>query len=92
MDENDKPVTVEHITRNSAKCLECGDEIESTSVWDMQFCSCKSLAVDGGLEYRKRLYRTGTRWEETSVWTEETKTVGQIMDEMAANGEAIEFF
>jgi len=42
------------IIRNSAKCLKCGDEIESKHRHDFVWCSCKSVAVDGGKAYLKR--------------------------------------
>lgn len=43
------------ITKNAAKCLKCGDIIESKTRHDFVWCSCKSLAVDGGHDYLKRL-------------------------------------
>lgn len=44
------------ILRNRAKCLNCGEIIESKSTHDYQTCSCGSLAVDGGLDYIRRTY------------------------------------
>lgn len=44
-----------NILRNRAKCLLCGDVLESTDVHDLQICSCGALAVDGGLEYIRRV-------------------------------------
>jgi hypothetical protein len=54
---------------NKIKCLRCGDIIESTSVHDFKFCSCGACAVDGGMEY---LRRVGERedWEELSEFEE----------------------
>jgi hypothetical protein len=43
--------------RNRAKCLKCGDIIESKSVHDFVQCSCEEIFVDGGLEY----FRAGAR-------------------------------
>ena len=43
------------ITKNAAKCKRCGDIIESKSTHDFVWCSCKSLAVDGGYEYLRRV-------------------------------------
>lgn len=40
---------------NKAKCKKCGDIIESKTVNDFKRCSCGSIAVDGGLEYLKRI-------------------------------------
>lgn len=57
----------EIIIRNSAKCLDCGDEIVSVHRHDFKYCSCGSLAVDGGDEYLRRVYATDARWEDTSI-------------------------
>jgi hypothetical protein len=43
------------IAINKAKCLKCNDIIESKHVHDFKWCSCKTIAVDGGHEYLKRL-------------------------------------
>ncbi len=51
----DKP----KLTRNAAKCLDCGDVIESKSRHDFVQCSCKRIFVDGGLDYLRRGFRTG---------------------------------
>lgn len=42
------------IIRNAAKCLKCGDTIESTHQHDFVRCSCGNLFVDGGKEYLRR--------------------------------------
>ena len=42
------------ITRNAAKCKECGDVIESKSVHDWVSCGCGAIFVDGGREYLRR--------------------------------------
>ena len=39
------------ILRNIAKCLKCGDIIESTSGYDFVVCRCKSCFIDGGTDY-----------------------------------------
>lgn len=44
------------ITRNSLRCLLCGDEIESTHRHDFKFCSCGAVGVDGGREYLRRVW------------------------------------
>lgn len=59
------------ITRNSIKCNRCGDEIESASVHDFRWCSCGTVAVDGGREYLKRLYKSPGDYEDTSIYTSE---------------------
>lgn len=40
---------------NRIRCKKCGDIIESKSVHDFKYCSCKSVAVDGGHDYLRRL-------------------------------------
>lgn len=45
------------IKRNAAKCNKCGDIIESTHRHDFKWCSCRTVAVDGGLEYIKRCFK-----------------------------------
>ncbi len=46
---------VYRIKPNKIQCKKCGDIIESTDVHDLKYCSCKSVAVDGGPEYMKRI-------------------------------------
>lgn len=52
---------------NQAKCLKCGDVITSSHRHDFATCSCKSLAVDGGSWYTKRLFNRMDEWEDMSV-------------------------
>lgn len=56
------------IIRNSAKCLGCGDEIESTHRHDFVSCSCGDLSVDGGKAYLRRV--VGGGYKDTSVVTD----------------------
>lgn len=44
------------IIKNAIQCKHCGDIIESRSVHDFKFCSCKSCAVDGGHDYLERCF------------------------------------
>ena len=46
------------IKRNAVKCNRCGDIIESTHRHDFKWCSCRTVAVDGGLEYIKRCFKS----------------------------------
>lgn len=39
---------------NRAKCRKCGDIIESKHRHDLVWCSCKTIAVDGGSSYCRR--------------------------------------
>ena len=59
------------IKRNAIRCTHCGDVIESTRVHDFKWCSCKTVAVDGGKLYPKRSFMNSpddfedlTEWEE----------------------------
>lgn len=40
---------------NKIQCKKCNDIIESKNVHDFKWCTCKSIAVDGGLEYLRRV-------------------------------------
>jgi DNA-directed RNA polymerase subunit RPC12/RpoP len=42
------------ILHNKAKCLKCGETVESKSRHDFVYCSCGSIFVDGGKEYLRR--------------------------------------
>lgn len=53
------------ITKNCARCLRCGDIIESQHRHDFQTCSCGNLSVDGGLDYLKRCCLSDD-WEDLS--------------------------
>lgn len=55
------------IIRNSAKCLRCGDEIESKYRHDFQVCSCDNVMVDGGKDYFRRGAADFSLMEDTSV-------------------------
>lgn len=46
------------ITKNAIRCKHCGEVIESTSVHDFKFCSCESVAADGGHDYLRRCFKT----------------------------------
>jgi hypothetical protein len=56
----------ERIIRNSIRCRKCGDEIVSTHRHDFRWCSCGSVAVDGGRAYLKRVGDLDG-WEDTSI-------------------------
>ena len=50
-----KDISNNKILVNKIQCNKCKDIIESKHVHDFQRCSCKSIAVDGGLEYLRRV-------------------------------------
>lgn len=56
------------ILRNSARCLECGEHIVSEHRHHIVRCRCGHLAVDGGLEYTRRVFSREARWEDTSIF------------------------
>lgn len=54
----------DQIVRNRIRCNQCNDIIESRHYHDFVQCSCGSCAVDGGLEYLRRLSRDRDGFEE----------------------------
>ena len=58
------------IKHNKAKCLKCGETLESETVHDFRICSCGNLCVDGGKEYIRRISNT-CEWEDLSEFEEE---------------------
>ncbi len=59
------------IIRNSAKCLDCNEEIESRHRHDFVRCSCGTIAVDGGKDYLKRSYKPDGKWQDSSITVDE---------------------
>ena len=45
---------MDSIIHNRIRCKKCGDVIESFTVHDFKWCSCGSVAVDGGKDYLRR--------------------------------------
>ena len=66
------------ILRNRAKCLLCGEIVESTSTHDYRRCRCGALAVDGGHDYIRRSYQEECCFEELSEVYEEVNYNGNI--------------
>ena len=50
-----KAISNNKILVNKIQCNKCKDIIESKNVHDFKWCTCKSIAVDGGLEYLRRV-------------------------------------
>lgn len=50
-----KAISNNKILVNKIQCNKCKDIIESKNLHDFKWCSCKSIAVDGGLEYLRRV-------------------------------------
>lgn len=68
---------VSKIIKNMIKCNKCGDVIESVSVHDFKWCKCKTVAVDGGHEYLRRLGNMG-EWEEMSIIRDENGEIHPV--------------
>ena len=59
------------LIRNRIKCNHCGDIIESKFTHDFKRCKCGAVAVEGGLDYTKRVYKSNDPEEdytELSEW------------------------
>lgn len=56
---------------NKAKCLLCGDVIESKTRHDFVTCTCGKFHVDGGRAYLKRGFGHPSEYEELSEYEEE---------------------
>jgi hypothetical protein len=57
---------MKRISTNKAKCLACGETLESRHRHDYVTCSCGNLSVDGGKDYLKRNFRDYSMIEELS--------------------------
>lgn len=40
---------------NRIQCRKCGDIITSETRNDFKYCKCEAIAIDGGLEYARRV-------------------------------------
>lgn len=56
------------LIRNRAKCLLCGDVIESVHTHDFVRCSCGALAVDGGTAYARRVFKDHDSYQDMCVF------------------------
>lgn len=52
---------------NKIRCNKCGQEIESTSTHDFKWCRCNSVAIDGGLDYLRRIAKSKNDYTELSI-------------------------
>lgn len=55
------------VIENSVFCASCVTKIVSESVHDFKFCPCEDVAVDGGHEYLRRVFRSSAVFEDTSI-------------------------
>lgn len=58
------------ILLNKVRCNLCGEEIESKSTHHFVFCKCKTVGVDGGLDYLKRTAPNRESFTELSIVTD----------------------
>ena len=58
------------ILRNRAKCLRCGDIIESRNRHEFVTCKCGALSVDGGHDYIRRVFSQGIEDKDYEELTE----------------------
>ena len=54
------------ILQNQIRCLKCKDEVYSAHRHDFVTCSCGAVAVDGGMEYLRRVGNADD-WKEMSI-------------------------
>ena len=60
------------LIKNVIKCNHCGDIIESKHRHDFKFCKCGTVAVDGGLNYERRLFKNSPDdFTNLSEWKED---------------------
>lgn len=55
------------IIKNRARCKKCGDIIESRFTHEMIWCSCGSIAVDGGKQYLRQTAVDFNYFEDLSI-------------------------
>lgn len=60
----------QRLIKNAVKCLECNTIAESTHRHHMASCECGAVSADGGLDYEKRSWKTGSRYESVSEYEE----------------------
>lgn len=73
----------EILVRNSARCLLCDTEVVSGHRHDFRSCSCGALSLDGGLAYRRRLFKSYADWLDTSILAEPPATKEELIEGVA---------
>lgn len=56
------------ILSNQVHCNKCGDTIYSANRHDFKYCSCGSVAVDGGMDYLRRVHEDDADFEDQSIY------------------------
>ena len=80
-------MTMRKIFKNAAKCLKCGDVIESKHRHDYVTCSCGNVSVDGGTDYLRRSFKEMASWIDISICEEEPTY--KITAEVDTNGKTL---
>lgn len=65
------------LTSNRAKCLLCGEIIESKHRHHYVRCHCGNLVIDGGLDYLKRIFNKMDSWVDLSEIARSQTAEGQ---------------
>lgn len=68
-----------HIVRNAARCDTCNQVVESKHRHDFVECECGALAVDGGREYTRRVYKPDSTWTELAEYADYEDVADSIM-------------
>lgn len=53
--------------KTAIHCLKCGDVIISRAQHDFHYCSCDSVAIDGGDSYMRCLYKEGAKFKMATI-------------------------
>ena len=61
---------MQRIVRNAIRCKKCNDIIQSKRRHDFKCCKCGAVAVDGGLDYLRRIGNQED-WEELNICEDE---------------------
>jgi len=67
------------ILQNQIRCKKCGDEPFSAHRHDFKYCKCGAVAVDGGMEYLKRVGDVRDGYDELS-YSLDDKIVAECVD------------
>lgn len=72
------------IVKNQAKCLKCGEVVESKSRHDFRKCKCGNVFVDGGRDYVRHGFRDKSLYEDWSIYRDLTpsKDLKDVVDEL----------
>ena len=66
------------IILNRIKCTKCGDVLTSEHVYDFKTCKCRTVSVDGGRDYLKRLFVEESDYEDLSVYIDKDEEIDNV--------------